>query len=124
MKFYNHLEKANVLKAKSFQNILTVFLLLVGLSSYSQDNKIEADMMQESLQINSPKIPQNYTATKISLGKNASSEQKKEFVSKHGQDFYYTYTDPQGKVVTKEEVDYILKSEKETNTNLLPNIKK
>jgi hypothetical protein len=59
--------------------------------------------------------PANYTATKVTLSKDASIQVKEEFVKNHGADFFYVYTDPNGKTISKEDFEIVLRREEEKN---------
>lgn len=110
--------------------IMLMFLFFTGFFSFSQSTKktvitkkadskilvsksIEKNPIDETKLIKNdfPEVPSNYTATKVTLSTNATKEGKAEFIKQYGQDYYYIFTDNNGKVVTKEEVEAALSAE-------------
>ncbi len=113
---------------RTMQNLLLVFLFLTGFVSFSQSAKkpvvsqdlksttsqpLEKNPMNDlsAIKRDTPQVPANYTATKVSLSANASPEAKAEFFKKHNADHYYVYSDDKAKIVTKEEMETALQLE-------------
>lgn len=112
----------------SMTKLLLLFMfLLTGFGMYSQQvakNPLQDLPIGKSVE---QAVPQNYTATKITLSKGASAQVKEDFVKAHGADFYYVYTNPQGKNVTKDELEEALRKQNEsitTPSKLVTNPKK
>ena len=107
-----------LLQSIKLKNFFVLCFVFMASLSFGQSIEKGIGSLPDQPKSDVPKTPQNYTATKVMLGANASLEVKKEFVSKYGQDFYYVYSDPTGKVVTKEEVEYIIRAEEEKKSKL------
>lgn len=94
---------------------------------YSQEVAKNPLNVLENAQKQEIVVPQNYTATKVTLSKGASIQAKADFVKLHNEDFFYVYTDAKGKNVTKDEIDEALRKQNEsitTPSKLVTNPKK
>jgi hypothetical protein len=99
----------------SLTRLLLLFVfILTGTTSYSQEVKKDPLKELEKIKNDTPKVPSNYTATKVTLGQNASPEVKQDFLKKNGVNYYYVFSDSSGKIVTKEEMELVLKNEEES----------
>jgi hypothetical protein len=107
--------------------LLLFMFLLTGFGMYSQQvakNALQVLPIGKSVE---QTVPQNYTATKITLSQGASAQVKEDFVKLHNADFYYVYTDAKGKNVTKDELEEVLRKQNEsiiTPSKLVTNPKK
>ena len=114
------------------KSLLLISLLLIGISGFSQNtSKAVAPVASKSIvtqplgnvpmqgmkqtQNDLPEVPANYTATRVSLGANATEEAKAAFFKQHNADYYYIYNDPKGKVVSRDEVSAALKKQNEAS---------
>jgi hypothetical protein len=106
---------------KQTKIVLLFVFFLAGMSSFAQ--QVEKNPMAdlEKFKSDAPQMPINYTATKVTMSKDALPTAKDDFIKEHGADFFYVYTDSKGKTVSKEEVEAVLKKENEKNPN--PNSK-
>jgi hypothetical protein len=105
----------NYYLTKLLKQFLLLAFFLTGILGYSQESKNPVKDVA-GLKSNQPKVPHNFTATMVTLSKDASPEAKAEFVKLHGADFYYVYSDDKGKQVSKDELDIALQKE-ENNKN-------
>ena len=122
---------------RTMQNLLLVFLFLTAFASFSQSNKkhvvsqdlksavaqpLEKNPLNDlsAIKRDTPNVPANYTATKVSLSANASPEAKAEFLKKHNADHYYVYSDDKAKIVSKEEVEIALQLEQSKTITKTP----
>jgi hypothetical protein len=102
---------------KQIKSILLFVFLLIGIMSYSQSVSKNPIKDLENQKTDMPKVPQNYTATRVALSNSASAESKAEFVKKNGADYYYIYTNLSGKIISKEELEEVLRKETQETKN-------
>lgn len=100
-------------KMKHFYSLL---LLICSLTMFSQqESKVDPNDLRnvkgKSIEV---VVPHNYTATKVTLSQGATAQMKEEFMKTHNADFYYVYTNPQGKNVTKDELEEALRKQNES----------
>ncbi len=109
---------------KLIKTILLFLLFVTGIGVNSQTVSKDPIKDLENLKTDLPKVPHNYTATRVTLSSSATLESKAEFVKKNGADHYYVYTNQNGKIVSKEELEEVLRKEiQETkNKNTIPNL--
>jgi hypothetical protein len=98
------------------KHLFTLLLFIYSLGMFSQDvNKKAPDDLRNvkglSVEV---VVPKNYTATKVTLSQGATAQMKEDFIKTHNADFYYVYTNPQGKNVTKDELEEALRKQNES----------
>ena len=124
MKNDNYLLKKNNNLNRWIKNIVTVLFFLVGFLSFGQESKTQLPNLPTTISSDVPKVPQNYTATKVTISKNMPEKAKADFIKEHGADFYYVYTDNKGKVISKEEVAIQKEDNNNAQNKLITNTKK
>ena len=114
--------------------ILLLTTFLTGSVSFSQSKKntvkpksiaatapqvVVKDPIHEVKSIirETPDVPANYTTTKVSISTTVSPEAKAEFLKEHSVGYYYVYTNDKGKIITEDELQKALASERAKNNN-------
>ena len=97
-----NLQKYNCLMLLS-KSTLALLFFIFSFNAHAQESTKTTTTDLQNLSSTDLKVPANFTATKVTLSTSASKEAKEEFIKKHGEEFFYVYVDPKGKIIDKEE---------------------
>lgn len=126
MKLYSISEKTilQFLSNSFVKNLFLFFIMLVGLSTFAQKKNVATKTpIQAVAKVNTTVadeiaamkilVPHNYTATKVLMPTNFTPAEKQEFIKKHGQEFYFIYSNEKGKQISAIEFQEALRKEED-----------